>query len=111
MAFTVLNVPVDLHLLKKPIVGAASSQLGLHVTIDGNLQLVPGLEPTLEMRGLAITDPELGMDQLEQVQRDVSRLLEHGLTDPAVTPPPDGGTPDPAPAPLASGETDPRNSD
>ncbi|MEI8291125.1 MAG: hypothetical protein WCH99_16790 [Verrucomicrobiota bacterium] len=42
-----------------------------------------------------IADPNLHLDQLEQVQRDVAQLLEHGLNPvlPAV----------PAPAPLTSG--------
>jgi hypothetical protein len=31
----------------------------------------------------AITDPGLHLDQLEQVQRDVAGLLEHGLNPPA----------------------------
>lgn len=31
-----------------------------------------------------ITDPNLRLDQLEQVQRDVAALLEHGLNPPAV---------------------------
>jgi len=30
-----------------------------------------------------ITDPDLRLDQLEQVQRDVAQLLEHGLNPPA----------------------------
>jgi hypothetical protein len=30
-----------------------------------------------------ITDPNLRLDQLDEVQRDVARLLEHGLTPPA----------------------------
>ena len=32
---------------------------------------------------LTITDPDLRLDQLEQVQRDVAALLEHGLNPPA----------------------------
>jgi hypothetical protein len=32
-----------------------------------------------------IADPNLHLDQLEQVQRDVAQLLEHGLNPPAVT--------------------------
>jgi len=57
VAFMALNIPVDLRVLKRPLIDAASSQLGLHVSIDGDMQLVPGLEPTLEMGGLAIIDP------------------------------------------------------
>jgi hypothetical protein len=34
-----------------------------------------------------IADPELHLDQLEQVQRDVAALLEHGLNPPAVVEP------------------------
>jgi hypothetical protein len=30
-----------------------------------------------------IADPDLHLDQLEQVQRDVAQLLEHGLNPPA----------------------------
>jgi hypothetical protein len=63
-----------------------------------------------------ITDPNLQLDQLEQVQRDVAALLEHGLNPPAneqpppppaaatgavnetTSPPNDGSVPTPAPA-------------
>jgi len=40
-----------------------------------------------------IADPDLRLDQLEQVQRDVAQLLEHGLNPPA-----------PEPAPASSAE-------
>ena len=33
-----------------------------------------------------ITDPDLRLDQLEQVQHDVAQLLEHGLNPPAAAP-------------------------
>jgi len=42
-----------------------------------------------------ITDPALRLDQLEEVQRDVASLLEHGLNPPA--PQPVGETPAPVP--------------
>lgn len=42
-----------------------------------------------------ITDPNLRLDQLEQVQRDVAALLEHGLTPPATQ-----AANDPAAAPM-----------
>jgi len=35
-----------------------------------------------------IADPDLRLDQLEQVQRDVAQLLEHGLNPPASEPAP-----------------------
>jgi hypothetical protein len=35
----------------------------------------------------AITDPDLHLNQLEEVQRDVAHLLEHGLTPPTATEP------------------------
>ena len=57
VAFMALNIPIDLHLLKRPLIHAASTQLGLDVSIDGDMRLVPGLEPTLEMGGVLITDP------------------------------------------------------
>ena len=52
-----------------------------------------------------IADPDLHLDQLEQVQRDVAALLEHGLTPPeaAGVPPPPAATgvpPELAPAAL-----------
>ena len=52
-----------------------------------------------------IADPNLHLDQLEQVQRDVAQLLEHGLT-----PPPTGETPAPAVEPnaVAEGEAAPQ---
>ena len=45
-----------------------------------------------------ITDPDLHLDQLEQVQRDVAQLLEHGLN------PPPASQPEavPAPEPVAT---------
>ncbi len=54
--FMTLNIPIDLQLLKKPLSKLASAQFGADVRIDGALRLVPGLEPTLEMQGLEITD-------------------------------------------------------
>jgi uncharacterized protein involved in outer membrane biogenesis len=55
--FMALNIPIDLQPLKKPLTKLASAEFGLNVRIDGALSLVPGLEPSLEMHGLAITDP------------------------------------------------------
>lgn len=58
---------------------------------------------------LTITDPDLHLNQLEAVQRDVAHLLEHGLTPPATetastsaTPAPSEATPD-SPAPEDEG--------
>lgn len=51
-----------------------------------------------------ITDPGLHLSQLEQVQRDVAALLEHGLNPPAVdqaAPPPSGVEPAPEQPALA----------
>ncbi|HMP84539.1 MAG TPA: hypothetical protein PKA41_17735, partial [Verrucomicrobiota bacterium] len=49
-----------------------------------------------------ITDPALRLDQLEQVQRDVAALLEHGLTPPqpveAAAAPTEEAAPQPAEA-------------
>ena len=56
----------------------------------------------------AIADPKLQLDQLEAVQRDVARLLEHGLEPPAPSAPeqpqdesapPDSGPAEPAAEP------------
>ena len=61
----------------------------------------------------AITDPDLHLDQLQQVQHDVAHLLEHGLEQPVVTAPetiaaaaaePAAGE---APAPEATPEASP----
>lgn len=66
---------------------------------------------------LMITDPELGVDQLEQVQRDVSDLLEHGLpefkleTSPGDAPSPESEPREATSETLASGETDSRHCD
>ena len=46
-----------------------------------------------------IADPNLHLDQLEQVQRDVAQLLEHGLIPPPVA--------NETPAPLAEENTEP----
>jgi len=40
-----------------------------------------------------ITDPNLRLDQLEQVQRDVAALLEHGLNPPPATAPANAAAP------------------
>jgi len=48
-----------------------------------------------------ISDPNLRLDQLEAVQRDVAALLEHGLNPPMSTP---GGQPTPAGAGSEVGE-------
>jgi hypothetical protein len=56
----------------------------------------------------AITDPDLHLDQLQDVQHDVARLLEHGLNPPAAEPvaapeiPP--ANPDATPAAAAAEE-------
>ena len=50
-----------------------------------------------------ITDPDLHLDQLEQVQRDVGTLLEHGLNPPA-TPVPDAAGAEPVAVSTESGE-------
>lgn len=49
-----------------------------------------------------IPDPNLQLNQLEEVQRHVSRLLEHGLSPPANPPPtaPDGSPAGPSEAPV-----------
>jgi len=49
-----------------------------------------------------IPDPELQLNQLEAVQRDVAHLLEHGLRPPETLAAPTAETPVPAPAPVAS---------
>jgi hypothetical protein len=43
-----------------------------------------------------IIDPDLQLNQLEQVQHDVAALLEHGLNPPAPPPPPTAEEPAPA---------------
>lgn len=40
-----------------------------------------------------IIDPDLQLDQLEEVQREVSRLMEHGLSPPAAEPAPQESPP------------------
>jgi len=45
-----------------------------------------------------IEDPDLHLDQLEQVQRDVAQLLEHGLPPPAPAGEPPAALVDPVPA-------------
>jgi hypothetical protein len=47
-----------------------------------------------------IADPDLRLDQLEQVQQDVAQLLEHGLNPPQ-TP---GETPAPVPEPVSAAD-------
>lgn len=48
-----------------------------------------------------ITDPDLHLNQLEAVQRDVAHLLEHGLNPPAATEPATTGNPEAMAAPDA----------
>lgn len=45
-----------------------------------------------------ITDPKLRLDQLEEVQRDVAALMEHGLNPPATQPPAETISPQTEPA-------------
>ena len=49
-----------------------------------------------------IADPDLRLDQLEDVQRDVAQLLEHGLNPPAIA----SGTPAQAVESIPTGETE-----
>jgi hypothetical protein len=51
-----------------------------------------------------IADPDLRLDQLEQVQRDVAGLLEHGLNPPAAQSADASTTPQTEPAPAESTE-------
>ncbi len=55
-----------------------------------------------------IIDPALQLNQLEQVQRDVAALLEHGLNPPAETPAPETPVEANGEAPAASTETAPQ---
>ncbi len=57
---------------------------------------------------LTISDPNLHLDQLEQVQHDVAHLLEHGLNPPAPAEPASTETPVTNPeTPAAESETEP----
>jgi hypothetical protein len=47
---------------------------------------------------ITIADPDLHLDQLEQVQRDVASLLEHGLNPPAKAETAPAAAPEPVPA-------------
>jgi hypothetical protein len=53
-----------------------------------------------------IADPDLRLDQLEQVQRDVAQLLEHGLTPPA--PAGDAPAQPPEQNPIVEGQSAPQ---
>ncbi len=83
--FMASNIPIDLRLLKKPLANAASSELGMDVRINGDMRLVPGLEPTFEMQGLEITDLENPQDGdtislgLARVQLDLLALILGGI--------------------------------
>jgi len=52
-----------------------------------------------------IVDPELRLDQLENVQRDVARFLEQGTTQPEPEPAPQEPVPSPIPATSEADET------
>ena len=52
---------------------------------------------------VTIVDPDLRLDQLEEVQRDVAQLLEHGLNPPATT----SETATPAVESIPAAETEP----
>ncbi|GMQ74885.1 MAG: hypothetical protein BMS9Abin01_0125 [Gammaproteobacteria bacterium] len=85
VSFMALNIPIDLGLLKKPLANAASSELGMDVRINGDMRLVPGLEPTFEMQGLEITDLENPEDGdtirlgVARVQLDLLALILGGI--------------------------------
>ena len=49
-----------------------------------------------------VADPDLRLDQLDQVQRDVAQLLEHGLSPPPPAVDDAAPTPEPAPAEAAA---------
>jgi hypothetical protein len=51
-----------------------------------------------------IADPDLRLDQLEVVQRDVAALLEHGLNPPAAQPAESAAPAQPEAAPTESAE-------
>jgi hypothetical protein len=54
------------------------------VVTEGRRTFIYEMPKTGEI--FTITDPDLHLDQLEAVQRDVANLLEHGLNPPAATP-------------------------
>ena len=56
---------------------------------------------------LTIVDPDLRLDQLEQVQRDVAALLEHGLNPPPETPQESNVTGGPEPNQVSAPEQAP----
>ena len=56
VSFVALNIPVDLRVLKKPLIDAASSQLGLDVTIEAAiLDLIAELREKHQMAMLFIS--------------------------------------------------------
>jgi len=85
VSFMALNIPIDLGLLKKPLANAVSSEIGMDVRINGDMRLVPGLEPTFEMQGLEITGLENPGDGdtislgLARVQLDLLALIVGGI--------------------------------
>ncbi|HEU6447164.1 MAG TPA: hypothetical protein VFV23_01845 [Verrucomicrobiae bacterium] len=56
-----------------------------------------------------IADPDLRLDQLEQVQRDVAQLLEHGLNPQATEPAPAPTATEDNTPPVSENETAPTN--
>jgi len=52
-----------------------------------------------------ITDPNLQLNQLEQVQHDVAQLLEHGLNPPPSEPAPTGGGAESQPGETTAGDS------
>jgi hypothetical protein len=53
-----------------------------------------------------IVDPDLQLNQLESVQRNVAALLEHGLNPPVPQPTPTEAAPEPSPQPASATPTE-----
>ena len=52
-----LNIPLNLSLFKDDIAAMAQETLGVGVAIDGDLHLIPGWWPAVEIRGLRLWHP------------------------------------------------------
>ncbi len=56
-AFILFGVPVNLGFARSEVEKAATSALGREVAVEGSMELVPALWPTVEVKGLRIANP------------------------------------------------------
>ena len=78
------TTPISLNIVKGPLQEAVSKQIGWHFEISGDIFLVPGLKPSLEVNEVALNDRPGQQDQLFFARRmyldlDLLALLDRNF--------------------------------